>query len=139
MYIRGFAKLKGVRVAVFLDRRYHQNMTLGLTFKFGKVISLFGSILLYLLLFFLLKDPTDGSVTALALLPVMIAGALFGVWIGALAGALAFGLNLWLLSYTDFTTLAQAFAEGAGLGGVVLVALASCRAALSPRAWAPSG
>lgn len=123
MYIRGFAKLKGVRVAVFLDRRYHQNMTLGLTLKFGKVISLVGSILLYLLLFFLLEEPTDGSVTALALLPVMMAGALFGVWIGVLAGGLAFGLNLWLLSYTRFITVEHAFAEGAGLGGVVLVAL----------------
>lgn len=89
----------------------------------GKVGLLAGSIGFYLLLYAVLERPTGGSVTAFALLPVMVAGSLYGLRGGLLAGLLAFLLNLLLANWTGLMTIEQALAQGAVFGGGALLLL----------------
>lgn len=93
-----------------VDRRTLQRLAL-----------LLGTLTLYVLTFPGLFSHLGSAVGAFGAIPVVLAGWLFGVWPGLLAGVLSILLNTLLFNWVGMTGWAVIITEGGGPGTLVLL------------------
>lgn len=89
--------------------------------KKNGAIALAVSVGIYLGLYFLLLRPTHASASALALLPVMVAGGFFGLRTGMLVGMACFASNLLLPVISGYMNISETTGTGGLLGGAALI------------------
>lgn len=76
---------------------------------------------IYLVLYFSFERSTRGSITAASLLPVLTAGAFFGIRVGLAAGGIGFLVNLILPAISGYMSMRTSIEMGSLLGGMALV------------------
>ncbi len=90
--------------------------------KAAGLLAMFATTAIYWLLYALLERSTGGGITAASLLPVMTAGAFFGLRVGLAAGGIGFLVNLILPALTGFMSIQTSLSMGSMIGGFALVA-----------------
>lgn len=90
--------------------------------KAAGLLAMFVTTAIYGLLYALLERTTSGAITAASILPVMTAGAFFGLRVGLAAGGIGFLLNLILPALTGFMSIQTSLGMGSIIGGFAMVA-----------------